>query len=209
MRGRQVLIVDKPDATQAQLRLVGSGFRRDAPDFVAALLGNGVLGDGFSSRLVNEVRVNRGLTYGISSRFGALAVGGLFAVRSSTRTEKAGELIEVVLEQIARLRADGPQEEELARVRTYLGGSFRLGTETPDQVGAQLAEIFRHNLGEDWLVRYPRMLEETPREAVMSALSAHLPEEQFRVVAVGRAAVLEKQLKRFGPVEVSSLADLA
>jgi zinc protease len=209
LRARHVLIVDKPDATQAQIRIVGEGLARDSPELVAAILGNGVLGDGFSSRLVNEVRVNRGLTYGISSRFGALAAGGLFLVRSFTRLEKVGELVKVVLEQLERLRDEGPAEEELARVRTYLGGGFRLGTETADQVGAQVADAFRYGLGEDWLVRYPQLLDETPREAVSETLRAHLPVERYRVVAVGPAVDLEKQLKRFGTVEVIPLAEIA
>ena len=208
LQGRQVVIVDKPDATQTQVRLVASGFRKDSPDLIAALLGNAVLGEGFSSRLVNEVRVNRGLTYGISSRFGSLAAGGLFVVRSSTRTEKVAELVEVVLEQMQRLRTDGPEEQELSRVRTYLGGSFRLGSETADQVGAQVAEAFRHGLGEDWLVRYPRLLEETPREAVLAALEAHLPSDRFRVVAVGPAKELEQQLARFGAVQIVPLTEI-
>ncbi len=209
LQGRQVVIVDKPDATQTQVRLVASGFRKDSPDLVAAALGNGVLGEGFSSRLVNEVREYRGLTYGISSRFGALAAGGLFVVRSSTRTEKVSELVEVVIEQMQRLRTDGPEEQELSRVRTYMGGSLRLGTETADQIGAQVAEAFRHGLGEDWLVRYPRLLEETPREAVLAALAAHLPRDDFRVVAVGPARKLEKQLERFGAVQIVPLTQIA
>lgn len=209
LRGRQVVIVDKPDATQTQIRIAAQGFRRDAPELVAAVLGNGVLGDGFASRLVNEVRVNRGLTYGISSRFGAMEVGGLFLVRSFTRVEKAAELISVVLDQLAKLRDEGPLEEELRRVRTYLGGAFRLGTETPDQIGSHVADAFRYGLGEDWIRRYPKLLAETPRESVAAALAEHLPLERFRIVAVGPAATLAPKLKRFGPVEVLSLTGIS
>lgn len=209
LRGRHVVIVDKPDATQAQIRLVGTGLRRGAADLIPAILGNGVLGDGFSSRLVNEVRVNRGLTYGISSRFGALEVGGLFAVRSFTRLDKVSELVQVVIDQMSLLRDEGPSEEELSRVRTYLGGAYRIGTETPEQVGAHTADAFRYGLGDDWLARYPRLLGETPREAVGAALRAYLPVEKLRVVAVGPAVKLERQLKRFGSVEVIALRDMA
>ncbi len=205
LQGRGVLIVDKRDASQTQIRLVGTGFRRDAEDYVPAVLGNAVLGEGFSSRLVNEVRVNRGLTYGISSRFGALVAGGMFIVRSFTRLDKVAELVDVVVGEMQRLRDDGPTDEELARVRTYLGGAFRLGTETADQVGSQVLDAFRGGMGDDWVVRYPRLLEETSRAEVAEALRRRLPVDAWRVVAVGPAKELERKLKRFGPVEVVPL----
>ena len=145
----------------------------------------------------------------ISSRFGALVAGGLFLVRSFTRTEKARELVDVVIEQMTKLLDEGPGEEELRRVRTYLGGAFRLGTETVDQVGSHVADAFRYGLGEDWVARYPKLLEETPREAVAAALAHRLPVADLRIVAVGPAAELQKQFKGFGPIEVLPLKSVA
>ncbi len=206
---RRVFIVDKPDATQAQLRIVCTAPRRNHPDLVASSLGNGVLGGSFASRLVNEVRVNRGLTYGIGSRFVSLESGGLFLVRSSTRLEKAAELIQVSLDEVARLKDSGPRDEELSRVRTYLRGAFLLGNETPEQLGATLIDAFRYGLGKDWVVRYPTLLAETPKEAITAAIRAHVLPAGYRIVAVGPAKVLAKSLRRFGQCEVVPLRAMA
>jgi zinc protease len=206
---RRVFIVDKPDATQAQLRIVCTAPRRNHPDLVASILGNGVLGGSFASRLVNEVRVNRGLTYGIGSRFVSLESGGLFLIRSSTRLEKAAELIQVSLDEVARLKDRGPGDDELSRVRTYLRGAFLLGNETPEQLGATLIDAFRYGLGKDWVVRYPALLAETPKEAVTAAIRAHVLPAGYRIVAVGPAKVLAKSLRRFGQCEVVPLRAMA
>ncbi|MHB1847240.1 MAG: M16 family metallopeptidase [Deltaproteobacteria bacterium] len=208
LEGRRVVIVDKPNAAQAQLRLGAAGLSYEEPDYVACALGAGVLGGGFSSRLVDEVRVKRGLTYGIAARFQLRDQGGLFAVRSFTRVPEAATLVEVCLDEIARLREEGPREEELSRVRAYFRGSFLLGSETASQLAATLAGAYCHGLGPDWLERYPRLLEAVPLEAVTAAIRRHLWTGPCRLVAVGPARPLSKALRKFGDVEVVSLASL-
>jgi zinc protease len=207
--GQRVFLVDKPDATQAQIRIAGVGLRRDSPALVPCLLGNAVLGGGFSSRLVSEVRVNRGLSYGISSRLAAREAGGLFCIRSFTRVDQAGQLTQVCLDQVAKLREAGPTEEELARTRAYLRGSYQLGNETSEQLAATTAEALRYGLGEDWPRRYLELLEATPRSAVLAALRDGLLSPGRLIVAVGPARALERQLKRFGPVQVVPLRSVA
>ena len=72
---RKIVLIDKPDATQTQVRWIRPAFARSSPDFFPALLADTVLGGGFTSRLINEIRVNRSLTYGISSSFAPPACG--------------------------------------------------------------------------------------------------------------------------------------
>ncbi len=205
IEGRRVLVVDKPDAQQAHVRIVAPGPRIDAPDLVAALVGNVVLGGGFSSRLVDEVRVARGLAYGVGSRFHPRHAAGLFAVRSSTRVAETAQLVGVCLDEIARLRDGGPTDAELAQARAYLAGSFLVGNETGEQVAATLAASYLEGLGLDWIDRFPRLVMEAERPAVAEALQRHLP-GPCRVVVVGPAKALERPLRRFGPVEVVPLA---
>ena len=206
---RSVFIVDKPDATQAQIRIACPAPRRNHPDFVASILGNGVLGGSFASRLVNEVRVNRGLTYGIGSRFVSLEAGGLFVIRSSTRLDKVAELVQVSLDEVDRLKQSGPGAEELARVRTYARGAFLLGNETPEQLSSTLADAFRYGLGSDWVTRFPALLTETPLEAITEAIRSHVLPAGYRIVAVGPAKTLEKSLRRFGRCKVVPLRAMA
>jgi len=209
LAGQRVFLVDKPDATQSQIRIAGPGLRRDSPSLVACILGNAVLGGGFSSRLVNEVRVNRGLSYGVSSRLSAREVGGMFCIRSFTRVDQAAQLVQVCLDEVARLREEGPTEDELVRTRAFLRGSYQLGNETSEQLAATTAEALRYGLGEDWPTRYLKSLQETPRSAIRTALREHILPSGRLIVAVGPGRALERQLKRFGPVQVVPLRSLA
>ena len=207
--GHRVVVVDKPDATQTQIRIGGPGFSVHSPDLVACHLGNAVLGGGFSSRLVGEVRVRRGLTYGISSRFHAFDAGGCFAVRSFTRTEEAATLIRVSLDEIARLREEGPRDDELEGARAYLRGSFLVGNETAEQLSRTLADSFLRGLGLDWIDRFPRLLGELSRADVTQALGRHLLPGPYRIVAEGPARQLVPALRPFGEVVKVALNDLA
>ncbi len=93
-----VVVVDRPDLTQTQVRIVSGGYGRRSPDYFAGMVTSAVLGGGFTSRLMQEIRVNRGLSYGVRSRFATSAAGGLFYVSSFTKVESTAELVAVALE---------------------------------------------------------------------------------------------------------------
>jgi zinc protease len=200
--GRRVVVVDKPDATQVQIRIGGVAIPRKSPDYFPALVGNSILGGGFTSRLVESIRVNRGLTYGVRSRFAVGRATGLFSLSSFTKNDTAGELVEVALEEMARFASGGPSAEEVSRAASYLAGLFPLSLETHDQWADRIVDawIYGYDVAE---VRdyQDRIRSITPGEA-QAATARHLPVEDGVVLAVGPAGPLEKQLARFGPVEV-------
>jgi zinc protease len=206
--GLGVVVVDKPDATQAQIRIGAAGIAVQSPDLPACLLGNAVLGGGFSSRLVDEVRVKRGLAYGISSSLHSNPAGGVFAIRSSTRLDEAAALVRVALDEVDRLRDEGPTDAELTQASAYLRGSFQMANETGEQAASNLASALLQGFGCDWLERFPRLLAALSRADVGAAMQKHLPGPR-RIVAVGPARKLAKALRKFGPVEVVTLSSLA
>jgi zinc protease len=201
-RPRRVVVVDKADATQVQIRIAGVAIPRCSPDYFPATVGNAVLGGGFTSRLVEAIRVNRGLTYGVRSRFAVGRSTGLFSVSSFTKTGSAGELVAVALEEMARFAATGPSEEEVSRAASYLAGLFPLSLETHDQWADRIADAWIHGYAVEEVTGYPeRIRSVTPGEA-QAATARHLPLEDGVVLAVGPAGPLARQLARFGPVEV-------
>ena len=198
LRGRQVLIIDKPDATQAQLRIAGSGLARSAPGLVAAVLGNGVLGDGFSSRLVNEVRVNRGLTYSPLEPIRVARDGGPVP-RAQLHPAREGRRADP-----GRLRPDGLAARQWAyRGRSCAGyaptseAAFGWAPRPPSRSASHLADAFRYGLERigsavtRGLSRRPRPRRSPPRCARI------FPLERYRIVAVGPRAEARRQLKRF------------
>jgi zinc protease len=100
------------------------GIRHTDPDYFAAMLMNEILGGGsVLSRLTDEVREKRGLTYGISSSLLNLQHANALVIGTATRADRATETLGVIEDVIARLAAEGPTEAELASVKKYIIGS--------------------------------------------------------------------------------------
>jgi zinc protease len=208
-RAGQVVVVDKPDQTQAQVRLAGRGFAFGGPDHFPAVVMNIAMGGGFTSRLVNEIRVNRGLTYGIGSYFDAGRVDGAFLVSTFTKTETAQKIIKLTLAELKKMRTRGMKAEELKHAQTYLSGLYPLRTETNEAVASTLAEVRVYGVGTDWIERYQERVRAVTLEQANAAAAKYLLPEPPVVVVVGRAEALREQLSPFGEVSVVPAADVA
>ncbi|MGA8892127.1 MAG: pitrilysin family protein, partial [Anaeromyxobacteraceae bacterium] len=199
---RRVIVVDKPDATQAQVRIGGVAFPRKDPAYFPALVGNAVLGGGFTSRLVEAIRVNRGLTYGVRSRFAVGRATGMFALSSFTKNESAGELVRVAFDEMARFADGGPTEEEIGRATSYLAGLFPLSLETHDQWADRVVDAWIYGYGVSEVPDYPRRVRAVTAAESREATARHLPLADGVVLAVGPSRSLAPQLEGFGPVEI-------
>jgi zinc protease len=198
----RVLLVDKPDQTQAQVRIGGPGYRLGHPDYFPATAMNIALGGGFTSRLVNEVRVERGLTYGINSYFDAMSAGGVFGISTFTKTETTREIIDVSLAEVAKVREGGIPAGELKKAQRYLAGLYPLRTETNESVAAVISDIRVHGLGADWVEKFrERLLAVKPKQTVEVA-AKYLFSKPPLIVVLGRADAIGRQLKGLGPVKV-------
>ncbi len=203
----RILVVDKPEQTQTQVRIGGPGFRVGHGDYFPAAAMNNVLGGGFTSRLVNEVRVERGLTYGIHSYFDMMNAGGVFGISTFTQTEKTREIIDVSLAEVAKVRAKGITPAELKKAQRYLAGLYPLRTETNESVASVISDIRVHGLGDDWVEKFrERLLEVKPKQTVEVA-SKYLFAQPPLIVLVGKASEVKKQLTGLGPVTVVPASD--
>ena len=113
-------------AGQAGVALAAPSIARAAPDYYAGVVANTLLGNGYSSRLNQEVRIKRGLSYGVASRLDARRAGGVFSVAVQTKNASAPEVVAVTLAEIARVAdAPAPADELEARKLTVIGGVSR------------------------------------------------------------------------------------
>jgi zinc protease len=200
---RQVVIVDRPDLGQAQLALAHEGIARTDETRIAASLMNTVLGGGgFLSRLMSRVRADEGLAYGIGSGFSLRRHPGPFAISTSTRAAEAARVIEIVLEEVERMRREAPSPEDLRLARSFSAGRFVLGLERSAAIAGALVELDVYGLPRDSLDSYRTRLNRVTREEVHDAARTLLHPDRFAIVAVGPAEVLQPQLERFGPVVV-------
>ncbi|MFZ5471900.1 MAG: M16 family metallopeptidase [Myxococcota bacterium] len=203
----QVLLVDKPDQTQTQVRVGGLGVKKTDPDKFAIVAFNTVLGGGFTSRLVTEVRVKRGLSYGAGSSFDSLKAGGTFCASTFTKTETTRKAIDVVQRELSRMRKQGPTPEELRAAQRYVVGLYPARFETNESVSAAVADMVVHQIPLEWIARYrERVVAVSTREATAAA-KAHLPEDPT-LVLVGNAEKIRPQLSGLGPVTEIQAAEL-
>jgi zinc protease len=128
---RRIVVVDRPDLGQAQIAVGHEGIQRTDPRRVEALLMNTTLGaGGFSSRLMEIVRAEEGLTYSIGSFFDQRHHPGPFGVRTFTRVPETRRVLDLVLSELERMRREPPGDEELGKAQSQLAGSFGLATWT-------------------------------------------------------------------------------
>ena len=202
VQGRRVCIVDKPDATQTQLRIGNVAFARKSADYFPGLVSNAILGGVFSSRLMTEVRVNRGLTYTIFSRFAPLKDGGVFTITTFTKTETTGDALSVIIEQMDRLVSGGVREEELAKVKSYLNGQFPLSLETPEAIANLLLEVEFYGLPQDYAARFRHNVDSITKENVADIARRYFGTANIAVLALGKASEISPQLEAMAKPEI-------
>ncbi len=195
LAGTRILLVDRPDSTQATIVLGHHGIKHADPRWYAATLMNYVLGGSdFSSRLMIEVRSKRGLTYGIGSSFGATLYDGAFRVAASTKSESTWEALLASVNEIRRMKGEGPTVVELDKAKGYYAGSYPFKLQTAAGVAQALVAAELHGLGAGYVRELPLRLAAVDQEAAKAAAGALLEPDAMLVVIVGKAAVIEPQL---------------
>lgn len=140
---------------QTAIRLAYPGVDRADPGFFAAYLMNQVLGGGtFSSRLFEEVREERGLAYGVSSALVNREYSNSLVIGTSTRSDRAGETLAIILDEVERMAEHGPTAEELERAKRYVIGAYAINNlDTSMAIARTLVEIQIDELGIDYIDR--------------------------------------------------------
>ena len=201
--GRRLLLVDKPDATQTQLRYGNMAIARNDPRYIAATVANTILGGGFTSKLIEELRIKRSLTYAAWSAFAARLTGGDFRVATFTKSPTTAETLALALGVEGGFRGRAPDRAALEKAKTYLRGQFPLKVESPDALAAKLAEIEFFGLPPDELTAYRSRVAAVSAEDVARVSEALMPSPgDVAIVVVGKAAEIRDQLaSEFGSFE--------
>ncbi|MDP2949536.1 MAG: pitrilysin family protein, partial [Chloroflexota bacterium] len=164
--------------TQANVAMGLPAFPRKDPDRYALMMFNNLLGRGMSSRLFKEVRERRGLAYSVGSSVSRFFDTGLLLISAGVAPDKLKEAVRVILDELSRLVEERVSEEEMAKVRDYSVGNFRLGLETAMALGQRAGELLL------------TMDEIEPIEVVVEKLRAITADDILRVA--GRVVRMEK-----------------
>jgi len=174
------------DSAQAHVFVGQPGYPRKDPDHFALTLGNYVLGGGgFVSRLMNEVREKRGLTYSIYSGFAPGLDAGAFRVGFQTRPDQAEEAVKMSREVVARFVAEGPTASELKAAKDNLIGGFPLLLDSNRKLIGNVANIAWHDLPLDYLDTWTARMNAVTAADVKAAFQRKLQPERMVTVVVG------------------------
>ena len=181
-----ITIVER-EIPQSVMTFAMPGIQRSDPDFITAYVMNFVLGDGgFGSRLMEEVREKRGLTYGIYTGLASWANGGLLIGSVSTQNARAGETLDVLRAELVKMAEKGPTEKELEQAKTYLTGSYALRFDSGSKIAGQLLGIQQDNLGIDYVKKRNDLINAVTVEDARRVAKKLVAPDALTVSIVGR-----------------------
>jgi zinc protease len=184
-RGVEVVPFETPQSVAV---LGHEGLSRDDPDFIAATVMNQILGGGgFSSRLTEEVREKRGLTYSVYSYISPRPDEvGVYMAGVSADNARIAEAIEVIRAEWRRMAEGGVTADELEKTKRYLTGAYPLRFDSNAKIASMLAAIQHAGLGVDYIDRRNDLVEAVTQEDVARVAKRLLHDDRLRIVVVGQ-----------------------
>ena len=176
------------NSAQAHVLMGQPGIKRADPDYFALLVGNYILGGGgFISRLTDEVREKRGLTYGVSSSFSPGLHAGSFTVGLQTRPDQAAQAVQIARQVVSEFVASGPLETELQAAKDNLIGGFALRIDSNRKLLGNLAGIAWNDLPLDYLDTWTQQVEKLTVADIKAAFARNLQPGKMVTVILGAA----------------------
>ncbi|MDR3450092.1 MAG: pitrilysin family protein [Alphaproteobacteria bacterium] len=179
-------ILVRRDGTQSNLLFALPGPKRSDPDWYAADIANYILGGGgFSSRLMQEIRDKKGLTYGIDTGLAPADHDGLILGQAAVDNPKVSEVLDVLRETMEKFRDNGVTPQEVAAAKDYLSGSEALALTSTDKIAEVLVAMQRDKLGRDYLDRYADLIRGVTQAAITRAIDRWFDPDHMTLVMVG------------------------
>ena len=194
------VFVARDDSVQSAIRVGRTAIAADSPDYFPLQLANAVLGGSFTSRLNQNLREDKGWTYGAGSAVGAERAGGAVVAATSVRNEVTGAAVAQILREYAQLGAKPVPADELEATKRYLAGGFLLLNQQQAQVAGTLADFWLVGLPPQTLSDYVTRLRAVTAEQVQAMARKYYSREDQSIVVVGDESVLP-QLKPYGEFE--------
>ncbi len=204
----RVVVIDKPGLTQSQIRIGNRAAPMRSPDHFELAVANSILGGGFTSRLMDEIRVNRGLSYGARSYLLQYGSAGYFGIYTFTKNETLRETIDVALEQAGLMRDSMVPGKELAGAKRYISGLFPFQIETNGDIAEWLTKLPFYGLGTDYVEKYRSSIEAVSAGGVEKAAEENFLPGGGVIVLVTDYSKTSSQLEGLGDIEVIPVGEL-
>src|SRR3984957_17466486 len=198
VQGRREYLVHLPGSVQTQISVGNRAITRKHPDWLRLTLANSIYGGAFNSRLVMNIREQKGYTYSPRSGAHPLRQHGYFSIGAAVRNDVVAATLTEIFYEIDRMRSTPVGEEELADARSYLTGVFSLGLATQDGLAGQLATATLEKLPDDYLETYRERVLKLTSADVLDAAQKYFDSEDAQIGFFGDRAQIESQAAQFG-----------
>jgi zinc protease len=199
VKGKKLLLVDKPDSTQTFFVFGNIGTAENDPDRVAIRVVNTIFGGRFTSDLNEALRVESGLTYGAEAFFDSRKEPGAFAIYSFTKNESTVQALDLALQVLAKLHKEGVSAEQLASAKAYLKGQFPPSIETSGQLAKTIAAHEFYGLGDDEINQLEARIDAVTPAIAKEVIAKHFPEENLAFMLIGKASEIGPMVKKYAP----------
>jgi predicted Zn-dependent peptidase len=197
LSGRHVYFVQRPNSIQSSIVVGNLAVKRSDPRWFEMTLANTIYGGAFNSRIVKNIREDKGYTYSPSSVFTGFADAGFYRFAADVRNEVTGATLSEVYKEIDKMRAEGSDGSELAGAKSYLRGIFSLQTATQGGLSATLNNVYVYDLPKNYPETFRSTIAELTPPRVKAGADALLGSDNSVVVIVGDWAKVKDQLGAF------------
>jgi zinc protease len=185
-KGPSLNVIER-DIPQSVIQFGQPGILRNDPDFIAAYVMNDILGGaGFGSRLTEEIREKRGLSYSVYTQLYPLHRGAAMLGGAATRNDRVAETIELIKSELKRYALAGPTPKELEDAKTYLTGSYALRFDSNRKIAEQLLGIREQDLGIDYVEKRNSIIEDITLEDVKRVAKRLIDADALIFTVVGK-----------------------
>ncbi len=171
-------------------------------NYISSRLLNQIFGGGSSGRLFQNLREDKGYTYGAYSSFSSDKLVGQFSAGASVRTEVTDSAVYEFVSEIDRLLADGVTEEELTLAKANISGSFGRSLESPSTIANFALNMERYDLPSDYYATYLQKVNDLTVEDVNETAQQLIDPSKLFITAVGNGSEIAEKLERFGEVKM-------
>jgi zinc protease len=200
--GRRVYLVHNPGSVQTQILMGCHAITRRHPDWLMLGLANSLYGGAFNSRLVMNIREDKGYTYSPRSSVHPLRHHGYFSVSAAVRNEVVAASLTEMFYEIDKLRSIPVSEAELADAQNYLTGVFSMGLATQEGLLSQFSTVELNELPPDYLETYRDKIRALTPADLLAMARKYFDSANMQIVVVGDRAQIEEQAGLFGDVEI-------
>ncbi|HEX3543882.1 MAG TPA: pitrilysin family protein [Candidatus Acidoferrum sp.] len=197
VKGRKLLLVDKPDSTQTYFAIGNVATAAGDPDRVAIRLVNTIFGGRFTSLLNEALRVESGLTYGAASAFDPRKAPGPFGIYSYTKNESTAQAIDMALQVLHKLHKQGITAAELASAKSYIKGQFPPSIETSRQLAQIIAINEFYGLDDSEINDLEKRLDAVTPAIAQQVIQKHFPSENLVFTLIGKSSAISTAVQKF------------